>query len=141
MEPNDHHRKLAEVCDEHMKCYSYAAPFRINAIATALAAERVADPKETEREFRQWRALEARLEQQLAALRAALEQISDPLNNPPDDWEWHDGCGDYLGFKGMANEPDPSNSGDMHSHGIAVGEWAAAKIARVALRTGDSDGA
>jgi len=72
----------------------------------------------------------------LAHTRRALVEIA--AKSPPDDWEWYEGAGDYAGYgrsgdPDYVEEPDITNSGDMHSHGWACGRWSAAKIARKAV--------
>ncbi len=71
------------------------------------------------------------------AVLAALREIA--AGSPPDDWEPYDRFGDHNGHgkpgdDDYVDEVDPSNSGDVHNHGRAVGRWSAAKIARATLR-------
>jgi hypothetical protein len=71
----------------------------------------------------------------IAELEKALADIAK--DSPPDDWEYFDEWGEWVGYEGLVKGVDPSNSGDVHTHGWACGRWAAAKIARAALK-GDS---
>jgi len=69
-------------------------------------------------------------------LREALEKIA--ADSPPDDWETDSRLDGYLGYDGETKAEsvdgvDESNMGDVHAHGVAVGLWMAAKIARTAL--------
>lgn len=68
----------------------------------------------------------------IAKLRGALEEISDPLNLPENDWSPRDVFGDYN-ETGNGRGVDPSNMGDVHDHGWTCGAWEKAKIARAAL--------
>lgn len=68
----------------------------------------------------------------VAELEHALRLIA--ADSPPDDWEYHSTWDGYLGCDGIVDDVDESNMGDVHSHGIAVGQWFAAKIARAALK-------
>ena len=72
---------------------------------------------------------------QIARLRDALENIAS--GSPPDDWQWCDTTDlEGYGKRGDADfvdEPDETNMGDVHDHGICVGLWDAAKRARAAL--------
>jgi len=66
----------------------------------------------------------------------ALRQMAAVF--PPDDWEYFDSWGDYQGYgehggDHYVDEVDQSNSGDVHSHGIAVGGWFFAKDVRKLL--------
>jgi len=66
----------------------------------------------------------------------ALREIA--AGSPPNDWETCDNLGDYVGYGKYGDEDyvddvDPSNNGDVHTHGFEVGLWAAAKIARAGL--------
>lgn len=68
------------------------------------------------------------------ALREAVERIAQC--SPPDDWEPYDRWGEPVGY-GKLGDRDyvehPKGPGDEHDHGVAVGRWEAAKIARKAL--------
>lgn len=79
--------------------------------------------------------------------RAVLERHKLLLNTlrliaedaPPDDWKsWDTAYGDYLGYgergmPGYVADVDPTNMGDVHSHGETVGAWHAARLARAAI--------
>jgi len=82
------------------------------------------------------------VDEQLEIYRRALEEIEQ--GSPPDDWEYRDSWGDLLGYGRHTNpccveEPDPGNRDDVWTHGCAVGEWRAAKIARKALGEPDDE--
>ncbi len=54
---------------------------------------------------------------------ARIEKFLETL--PPVDWEPYDNWDDYAAYpidEGYSTV-DSSNSGDVHSHGIAMGEW------------------
>lgn len=65
---------------------------------------------------------------------ATLKHIA--VGSPPNSWEHYDG--DYAGY-GAYGDPayvapvDMSNSGDIHDHGVAVGQWYSAQDARRTL--------
>lgn len=71
------------------------------------------------------------------ALRQMVRAICD--ESPPDDWDpFIDGYSGY-GSRGdpcFVDEPDESNSGDVHRHGDATGTWDVAKRLRGILKTG-----
>ena len=56
--------------------------------------------------------------------------------SPPDDWIYQDPeWGEYneygkYGEVPYVREPDESNKGDIHNHGMAVGAWTIAQILR-----------
>ena len=72
-----------------------------------------------------------------------LREIAD-ASPMPDDAEWYGTgqfAGDYAGYTHRLADGttrttgvDESNSGDVHEHGWAMGEWTAAKKARAALK-------
>ena len=71
-----------------------------------------------------------------ATTREALLEIAN-ASDIPDGWEPYDNWGDYnnrTDGQGGEISVDSSNSGDIHSHGFAMGQWSAAKVARAALR-------
>ena len=68
----------------------------------------------------------------IAELEHALRLIA--ADSPPDDWENFAPLDGYLGYEDIVRDVDESNMGDVHDHGVAVGQWQAAKIARAALR-------
>lgn len=81
----------------------------------------------------------APLEVRIAALESALKQIAD-ASAAPDNWKPYGHWGDYNTYYDNHGEQgvDDSNSGDVHSHGYACGEHAAALIARAALKGGNT---
>lgn len=54
-------------------------------------------------------------------LQALVERIIN--ESPPMDWKPYDKFGDYQGYGNLVDGADPSNSGDVHEHGVAVGIW------------------
>ena len=83
-----------------------------------------------------------------AGVGKAVEKLNEIAHgHPPDDWKSWDHLDPYIGYgvsrdtPGYVADVDMSNSGDVHDHGIAVGEWAAAVKASTALAalTGDDD--
>ena len=77
----------------------------------------------------------------MSDLQKALERIA--ASSPPDDWENYSTWDGYMGYDGATKAEsvdgvDESNMGDVHSHGVAVGLWMAAKIARESLNLGTS---
>ncbi len=63
-----------------------------------------------------------------AVMAAALKEERKTL--PPAEWEPYDAWGDYSAYPladGSTSGVDDSNSGDVHSHGIATGEWSVGK--------------
>jgi hypothetical protein len=78
--------------------------------------------------------------ERMQEMREVLEQ--EAATAPPSDWEPYDRYGDYNGYRGTGqvlevDEVDPSNSGDVHDHGVAVGYWYFAKVVRRALLESD----
>ena len=72
--------------------------------------------------------LDAKYEAVLAALAEAEASV------PPVDWEWfNEEWGDYEGYPGIVSGGDISNSGDVHDHGIVVGQWLLVHKLRVAV--------
>ncbi len=73
------------------------------------------------------------IEQLLIALREIAE------DHPPNDWKAFDvlfgyrGYGDSPGTLGYVPVPDESNKDDVHDHGVAVGMWKSATVARAAI--------
>lgn len=73
---------------------------------------------------------------ELEDLKEALRKIIH--RSPPEDWEPYDSWGDYTGYGDYGDSVhvagvDPSNSGDVHSHGVDVGCWFTAKDLRELL--------
>lgn len=53
-----------------------------------------------------------------------LDMVEQIINrSPPKDWKPYDAWGDYQGYGTLVDGVDPSNSGDVHEHGVAVGTW------------------
>jgi len=78
-------------------------------------------------------------EQLLEAKLEAVEAMAEKL--PPLDWKpYDDAWGDYNAYPcadGHYSEVDDSNSGDVHSHGIACGEWSIRKEIDRILKGGE----
>jgi len=83
-----------------------------------------------------------------AAARKAIPDLLDTLEAvekammelPPLDWKPDDGYGDYNDYPlkdGRLSSVDSTNSGDVHCHGIAVGEQAVHKKLRAILEGGE----
>lgn len=71
------------------------------------------------------------------ALVAALEKLAS--GSPPDDWVPLSRWGDPQeygkpGQPGYVEAGDRDSLSDHHTHGVAVGKWEAARVARAALR-------
>ena len=77
----------------------------------------------------------------IAYLLDTLEAVEKAMVElPPLDWEPDDGYGDYNDYPlkdGRLSSVDSTNSGDVHCHGIAVGEQAVHKKLRAILEGGE----
>lgn len=79
-------------------------------------------------------ALEWLEEMERAIARACAEMRNFCAHAPPDEWEPESVDGEYLGCPGWMDDPDVSNSGDVHYHGVLVGRQRGATVMRQALR-------